>query len=90
MNLSLLLKFLLKHMTKKPKNCLYVTQAVLTPQTKTIVMRPFSTLFKQTKDIREALPNWLENEAIKENPNIVMADFVTDYDITSVIVALNH
>jgi len=90
MNLSLLLKFLLKHMTKKPKNCLYVTQAVLTPQTKTIVMRPFSTLFKQTKDIREALPNWLENEAIKENPNIVMADFVTDYDITSVIVGLNH
>ena len=90
MELSKLLKFLSEHMASKPKNCLYVTQAVLTPQTKTIVLKPFSTLFKQTKDIREALPSWLETEAIKENPNIVMADFVTDYDITSVIVALNH
>jgi len=90
MSLSLLLKFLLKHMTKRPKNCLYVTQAVLTPQVKTILFKPFSTLFKQTQDVRDSLPNWLETEAAKCSPNIVMADFVTDYDISSVIIALNH
>jgi len=90
MDLSLLLKFLLKHMTKRPKNCLYVTQAVLTPNVKTILFKPFSTLFKQEKNVRETLPNWLQTEASKCNPNIVMADFVADYDIPSVIVALNQ
>ena len=89
-DLSLLLKFLLKHMTKRPKNCLYVTQAVLTPNVKTILFKPFSTLFKQEKNVRETLPNWLQTEAAKHNPNIVMTDFVADYDIPSVIVALNQ
>ena len=90
MDLSLLLKFLLKHMTKRPKNCLYVTQAVLTPNVKTILFKPFSTLFKQEKNVRETLPNWLQTEAAIHNPNIVMTDFVADYDIPSVIVALNQ
>ena len=89
-DLSLLLKFLLKHMTKRPKNSLYVTQAVLTPNVKTILFKPFSTLFKQEKNVRETLPNWLQTEAAIHNPNIVMTDFVADYDIPSVIVALNQ
>ena len=77
-------------MTKRPKNSLYVTQAVLTPNVKTILFKPFSTLFKQEKNVRETLPNWLQTEAAIHNPNIVMTDFVADYDIPSVIVALNQ
>jgi len=90
-DLSMLLKFLMNGLTTvRPINRLYVTQAVLTPQVKTIVFKPFSTLFKQTKNVREALPSWLQDEAAKYKPNIVMADFVTDYDISSVILSLNQ
>lgn len=89
MTVSTLFKFLLKHLSKKPKNCLFVTQAILTPQTKTILLKPFSTLFKATKTCRESLPSWIEDEASKLNPNIIMTDFVSDTKITSLIVSLN-
>ena len=90
MDVPYLLKYLTQHLAKRPNNCLFVAQAVLTPQTKTILTKPFSNLFKATKSIREALPAWIDEEASKLKPNIIMTDFVSATEIAPIIIALNH
>lgn len=91
MDVTLLFKFLLNHLAKRPQNNgkVYVTQAVLTPNVKTILKKPFSTLFKSTKSVRKALPAWITDDAKSLNPNIIMTDFVSDTQICALIIALN-
>lgn len=94
MNTTTLFKFLMNHMSKRPLNGgLYVTQAVLTPQVETILLKPFTTLFKATKRIRQSLPTFiLETAVVGKNryPNIIMTDFISDTNIASLIISLNY
>lgn len=93
MNTTVLFKFLMNHMSKRPLNGgLYVSQTVLTPQVETILLKPFSTLFKATKSIRQSLPAFILEIAAgkKLYPNIIMTDFISDTNITSLIISLNY
>ena len=90
MDIPKLLKFLTKNMGRRPLNCLYVSQSILTPNTTTILTKPFSTLFKATKGCNQALPKWIDETGKHLHPNIIMTDFVTDTDLPNIIVSLNY
>ena len=90
MDIPKLLKFLTKHMGRRPLNCLYVSQSILTPNTTTILTKPFSTLFKATKACNQALPKWIDETGKHLHPNIIMTDFVTDTELPNIIVSLNY
>jgi hypothetical protein len=70
---------------------MFVSQAILTPQLKTLLKNPFMGLYRATKQCRKKLPNWIvKTKAAKENVNIVLTDFVTDTKITSAIIEMNY
>ena len=90
MDVTKLFKFLTKNMARRPLNCLYVSQSILTPNTTTILTKPFSTLFKATKPCNNALPRWIDETGKHLHPNIIMTDFVTDTQLPNIIVSLNY
>ena len=90
MDMTYLFQFLIDETSKRTKGKLFVTQAIMTPQTSTIVLKPWSSLFSDTRRLRETLPTWIQNELAKLDPNIVMTDFVSETINPSIIVSLNQ
>lgn len=90
MNVGTLFQFLDRALDARSKTSLFVTQAILTPQIKTVLKKPFGSLFEVTKVCNHRLPKWLETQAAKLEPNIIMTDFVANTQISSTIVKINE
>ena len=89
MRIPKLFSFLEGHLSKRSSKSLFVTQGILTPKVKTVLLAPFTTLFQVTKNVNKKLPHWIEDKAFPLKPNIVMTDFVSETQIPALTIGLN-
>ena len=89
-NVPTLFTFLEDQLSKHSVNSLFVTQGILTPRIKTVLLKPFSSLYQVTKKCNKKLHPWIEDKAFKLKPNIIMTDFVSDTQLPELIINLNQ
>lgn len=69
---------------------LYVTQGILSANTKYIAKNPFSSIRSMADKINPAFIKWLKNKKAGPNGvNICLVDFYQDFEIVPTVIALN-
>ncbi|RWS07930.1 PI-PLC X domain-containing protein 3-like protein [Dinothrombium tinctorium] len=94
MDVNYLVKFLTKNVESRDEHAFYVTQGVLTPDNKCVVLNWTTTLYhKLAKKCNENLVLWLKDKTTgPRGPNIAMIDFIEwkDAHIPKIVVKMNY
>ena len=90
MKVPKLFSFLEGKLMERSFNFLFVTQAIVTPQVKTIIDSSIRGLYQVTKNVNRKLPHWIKEKASLLMPNIILTDFVSDTEIPALIISLNQ